>query len=157
MIPLRASVRAFSLVEVTLALGVAAFALLAIFGLLPVGISNNQASIQQTAATNIATAIIADLKQTPNVTQIASSGTVALTPTSPRYGINVTSPSTTIYLDDSGSPQASAGVARYKATIALTQPASGRTATTGILKIGWPAAAPVSQGSITVFVALDRN
>src|SRR5439155_2083771 len=52
---------AFSLVEITLALGVAAFALLAIFGLLPTSLKIQQASIQQTTANTIASQIVADL------------------------------------------------------------------------------------------------
>ena len=41
---------AFSLVEVVLALGVAAFALIAVMGMLPVGIKIQQASVNQTKA-----------------------------------------------------------------------------------------------------------
>ena len=44
---------AFSLVEVTLALGVAAFCLIAVFGLIPVGVQTNRNATSQTAATNI--------------------------------------------------------------------------------------------------------
>lgn len=45
----RASLAAFSLVEVTLALGVTGFCLIAILGLIPVGISSNQAASEQTS------------------------------------------------------------------------------------------------------------
>jgi|SRR5437667_3090855 len=54
-------VAAFSLVEVTLALGVAAFALVAVFGMLPVGLKTQQTSVQQTKANAIASQIVADL------------------------------------------------------------------------------------------------
>src|SRR5215813_5749765 len=54
--------RAFSLVEVTLALGIAAFCLIAVFGLMPVGVQINRNATSQTAATNIIGAIIADLR-----------------------------------------------------------------------------------------------
>jgi len=53
---------AFSLVEVTLALGVAAFALLAILGMLPVSLKTQQASIQQTTANQIISQIFSDLR-----------------------------------------------------------------------------------------------
>ena len=53
---------AFSLVEVTLALGVAAFALLAIMGMLPTSLKTQQASIQQTTANQIISTIFADLR-----------------------------------------------------------------------------------------------
>src|SRR6266496_2945962 len=55
-------VAAFSLVEVTLALGVAAFALLAILGMLPTSLKTQQASIQQTTANEIISQIFSDLR-----------------------------------------------------------------------------------------------
>ena len=56
---------AFSLIEVTLALGVAAFCLIAVFGLMPVGVQTNRNATSQTAATNIIAAVVADLRATP--------------------------------------------------------------------------------------------
>ncbi len=58
----RERLSAFSLVEITLALGVTAFCLLAVIGLLPVSFKTQQASIQQTTATNVLTQIITDLR-----------------------------------------------------------------------------------------------
>ena len=51
--PALRSIAAFSLVEVTLALGIAAFCLIAVFGLMPVGVQTNRNATSQTAATNI--------------------------------------------------------------------------------------------------------
>ena len=56
---------AFSLVEVTLALGIAAFCLIAVFGLMPIGVQTNRNATSQTAATNIMAAVVADLRATP--------------------------------------------------------------------------------------------
>lgn len=53
---------AFSLVELTLALGVAGFCLLALLGLLPTGVRTNQASVQQTTANDVASQVVADLR-----------------------------------------------------------------------------------------------
>jgi uncharacterized protein (TIGR02598 family) len=53
---------AFSLVETTFALGVAAFALLAILGMLPVSLKTQQAGVQQTTANAIISSIFADLR-----------------------------------------------------------------------------------------------
>jgi type II secretory pathway pseudopilin PulG len=55
-------VAAFSLVEVTLALGVAAFCLIAVLGLLPTSLKTQQASIQQTTANQIISTIFSDLR-----------------------------------------------------------------------------------------------
>src|SRR5215475_12321543 len=62
--PALRSVPAFSLVEVTLALGVAAFCLIAVFGLMPVGVQTNRNATSQTAATNIMAAVVADIRAT---------------------------------------------------------------------------------------------
>ena len=62
---LKFNVGAFSLVEVTLALGVAAFCLLAVFGLVPVGVQTNRNATSQTAAANIMAAVVGDLRSTP--------------------------------------------------------------------------------------------
>jgi uncharacterized protein (TIGR02598 family) len=58
-------VHAFSLVELTLALGVAAFCLIAAFGLMPVGIQTNRNATSQTAATNILSSVVSDLRASP--------------------------------------------------------------------------------------------
>src|SRR5438105_10649375 len=59
---------AFSLVEVTLALGVAAVALIAIFGLLVTGTQTNHTAVEQSASSDILTAVAADLRATPKGT-----------------------------------------------------------------------------------------
>src|SRR5205814_3216642 len=56
---------AFSLVEVTLALGVAAFCLIAVFGLVPVGVQTNRNATSQTAATNILSSVVSDIRASP--------------------------------------------------------------------------------------------
>ena len=68
------STAAFSLVELTLAIGIAAFCLIAVFGLMPVGVQTNRNATSQTAATNIIASVIADMRATTSST-------------SPQYGI----------------------------------------------------------------------
>jgi len=55
-------IAAFSLVEVTLALGVAAICLLVLSGMLPAGLKTQQNSIQQTTANQIISSIFSDLR-----------------------------------------------------------------------------------------------
>ncbi len=69
---------AFSLVEVTLALGLTSFCLVAIFGLLPVGLNNNKNSIQQTAASAIISAVVSDLYATPVTTPARGAATTSV-------------------------------------------------------------------------------
>jgi hypothetical protein len=52
----------FSMVEITLALGVAAFCLIAVMGMLPAGLKTQQASVQQTTANEIMATILGDLR-----------------------------------------------------------------------------------------------
>lgn len=145
--------RAFSLVEVTMALGIAAFSLLAIFGLLPVGIKSHRNAIEQTAAAGIATGIIADLRATPNTNS-----------TTANYSITIPD-STQIHLREDGSRDSSSGAeARYLATITFTVPSQPKAATLVHLLITWPAAADIGNnppknffGSFEAVTALDRN
>ncbi len=153
----RTSRAGFSLIEVTIAMGITVFALITILALIPTGLGANRASTQLTAATNVLTGIFADLRQTPTAAAIASSSS-ALNAKSPIYGIDVTQASSTVYLDASGALQNSATNARYKVTVALTPPTTGqRTATSGTITITWPATSASGAGSTSSFIALDRN
>ena len=144
---------AFSLVEVTLALGIAAFCLLAIFGLLPVGIKSHQDAIRQTAATGIATGIMADLRATPNTNT-----------TTANYQITIPT-ATKLYLREDGSPDTSSGAdSKYLAYVTFTVPPQPKAATLLRLIITWPAAADLANnppknfsGSFEAVSALDRN
>ena len=57
------SLRGFSLVEVTLALGIITFGLVAVMGLLPTGLKLTKQSADEVAAVNIMTGISASLLQ----------------------------------------------------------------------------------------------
>jgi uncharacterized protein (TIGR02598 family) len=143
----------FSLVEVTLALAVAAFCLIVILGLLPVGLNSNQASIKQTVAASLARGIISDLRATPKTTS-----------TSTLYSIPIPTPTvgTTLYLKQDATKAASATGNEYCVTLNITAPADSQKAATMVrLLITWPAAAkvfpPSYTGSYEIFTAIDRN
>lgn len=57
--------RGFSLVEIVLALGVISFALVAIIGLLPIGLASNRGTIQETRANHLAEEIFSTLRSQP--------------------------------------------------------------------------------------------
>src|SRR5436189_1268687 len=80
----------FSLVEVTLALGIAAFCLIAVFGLLPVGVQTNRNATSQTATTNIMAAVVSDLRATPTFNTTSTEFSIT-------FGTNAT-----LYFDGSG-------------------------------------------------------
>lgn len=147
---------AFSLVEITLALGVAAVSLLAIFGLLATGSQVNHTAVEQTASTDTLLAVANDLRATPSTTGASLQYGITI-PANP-----VNSPSsTTIYFDSTGgfstSPTSSS---RYRVAITFLPTSAGRFATRAALRSTWPAAADpagANTQSVEMFVALDRN
>ncbi len=167
---------AFSLVEVTLALGIMAFCMVAVFGLLPTGLNTSRDAIAQTTAANIAGAVAADLRLAPAATGI-----------SPRFlltipGATSTFPVThTLFLTEDGSvATASPGTSaqdqnavpaqnpRYRATLVFSRPnatSTDRSATAVRVLITWPALADPTGGtapqkansSFETMIAFDRN
>jgi uncharacterized protein (TIGR02598 family) len=153
MRPLNSRVVAFSLVEVTLALGIAAFCLIAVFGLMPVGVQTNRNATSQTAATNIMVAVVSDLRATPKPPAIN---------TSVQYGITFGT-AKTLYFDGAGQFTTSLGAnSRYQLNITWNPsvPAGSHYAD---LKVTWPATVlqvsptPIPSGSVEMFAAFDRN
>jgi len=165
---------AFSLVELTLAIGIAAFCLLAVFGLIPVAALTNRNATSQTAATNIVAAVVSDLRATPTTC------TKSL-----QFGIQFGAP-TTLYFDAQGQSSCgdSAGLQKYQTDptdcsagtcsgswspplqlryqLTVTWNTGGscsNAAPCADLKVTWPAAATAANatGSTEMFAAFDRN
>jgi hypothetical protein len=139
----------FSLVELTLALGVASFCLIAVSGLLPVGIRTSQDAISETASASILSAVIADLRATPETTA-----------TSPQFGLTFGSPAT-LYLDSNGR-SATMTASRYRLTISFpANPTGLYAATFAHLEVSWPAPADPATtppaGFVESFAAFDRH
>jgi uncharacterized protein (TIGR02598 family) len=151
----------FSLVEVTLAMGIVAFSLVALMGLLTVGLEGNQAAMSQSAANGIFSAVISDLRAAPVTTPL---GGIA---SSPQFQIPIpanpitAATSTTLYFTPDGQASPTIGTSYvYRLTVTFVpNGTSPRTATFTDLKLTWPAAAvpPNALGSVEDFVALDRN
>lgn len=140
---------AFSLVEVTLALGVAAFCLIAIFGLIPVGVQTNRNATSQTAAINIIAAVVADLRATPKPPAIN---------TSTQFGITFGTNPPPLYFDSAGQSSASlTSNSRYQLNVRFTW--NSGNAYGADVKVTWPAAATPANpaGSVETFAAFDRN
>jgi uncharacterized protein (TIGR02598 family) len=147
---------AFSLVEVTLALGIAAFCLIAVFGLMPIGVQTNRNATSQTAAGNIISAVVTDLRTMPKTPGVAPWAGVSV-----QFGIPL-QPSTTLYklyFDGQGRFTTSLGAdSRYQVNV--TFPVKGNL-TYADIKLVWPAAVDPATttpgGSVEMFAALDRN
>ena len=152
----------FSLVELTLALGIAAFCLVTVFALIPVAALANRNATSQTAASSIIRAVVADLRATPK-----AAGT--WTGTSSEFCIPLGTPMT-LFFDSAGrcatdlaGTTSPCGVLwvppvqpRYQVNI--TFPSTGNLSYAD-LKVTWPAAATVANasGSVEIFAAFDRR
>ena len=140
------SIAGFSLVEVTLALGIASFCLIAVFGLVPVGVQTNRNATSQTTATNILSSVVSDIRASPK----GSSATA-------KYGIRRAKGSlTTVCFDGQGQPDGAgqignvncrAGNWRYRLYVKIYPTATlpgnlaPYCANYVVLKLVWPAAA----------------
>ena len=162
---------AFSLVEVTLALGISAFCLVALFGLLPIGVQTNRDATSRTRASNIMTGVIADLRATPRC--IATSTQYQITLGTLCLPVSTSSPKTLYFnsegeasCDLAGSQQADCISAwspaiqtRYRLTV--TFPTSPTGLSYADVRVTWPApvnpATGTPSGNVEMFTALDRN
>ena len=130
---------AFSLVELTLALGVAAFCLIAVFGLVPVGVQTNRNATSQTTATNILSSVVSDIRASPPGQGISA-----------KYGINRNKLSaTTVCFDGQGQfirfstsgATCPANYYRFRLDVKMaTQPGGVLYPNYAWLKVTWPAA-----------------
>ena len=139
---------AFSLLEVVLALGVAAFCLIAILGLLPVGVQTNRNASSQTAVSNIIATVVSDLRTTP-----------AAATTSPVFAITFDAEKT-LFFDASGRASSSLSAdSRYRLNVTWNAAPTGLHY--AVLKASWPAevdpATTPPGGSVEIFAAFDRN
>jgi uncharacterized protein (TIGR02598 family) len=149
MRPSRCKPGGFSLVELTLALGVAALCLIAAFGLMPVGVQTNRNATSQTRATNIAAAVTADLRGTPRANNTSAQFRIT-------FGTN-----TTLYFDSSGQFTTSLDAnSQYRLNVRwnITGGCSAALPCADI-KVTWPAPATPANalGSTEIFAAFDRN
>ena len=153
----RTSGAAFSLVEVALAMGIAGFCLIAVFGLVPLGVSTGQTASDQIAASSILTHVLADLRATPMTSPPGGAAT------SKEYGITLGTQKV-LYFGSAGEQFSAsttpASASRYRLTVTFPPSAGGRTATYVTLLVSWPAPLDPSNlaaGRAQVLAVLDRN
>ena len=146
---------AFSLVEVTIALGIAAFCLVVMLGLLPAGLNANRSGLEQTAATGLAAAVAADLRTS------SAQG--------PRFAFDSSTSLQTRFVFDDGTTSTNAAgsgssPSRYRVTIQRGA-AVGLSAVPVRIFVSWPALAdplpaqwPTKySGSVEIVTALSPN
>ncbi|MGZ4982478.1 MAG: type IV pilus modification PilV family protein [Chthoniobacterales bacterium] len=152
---------AFSLVEVVLALGVIGFAVLAILGVIPIGLNASHSAQDETRAAQVATTVFSSFaSQAPNnftnvKVPLPGNNPPALdlssSTTSP------TSPAATIYANNDGVISQSASGAIYSVAIATNSSPLGFDpgyANQVTVRVSWPASAPASNQTYRDYVRI---
>lgn len=149
----------FSLVEISLALGIATFCLVAIFSLLAVGLRGNLESSEETVATGILSQVAADLRSCPTSSPPgAATNTAQFKIAIPANPVNSEISASPLYFGDANY-QGTAAESNSRFRVEITFLANGATnaATLALLKVAWPAAATNATGTVETLVAMDRN
>jgi type II secretory pathway pseudopilin PulG len=170
MRPLDSKRAAFSLVEVTLALGIAAFCLLVLLGLLPAGVKTQQNSIQQTTANQIISTIFsslrADIRLPPGLENKVCGDDPGPCAWGELHGHwhDVATPFTLYFTNEAKQTGTLNGTAPadavFRATIVYRFPPSDTT-TLANIRVTWPAQVDTDQGgvplgSVTSVMAVNR-
>jgi uncharacterized protein (TIGR02598 family) len=154
----------FSLVEIVISLGVAAVCLVAVMGLLPIGLKTQQASANQTKANSVLAQIIDDLRADVRLPPGQASKAQGDWSNLHGHWAQVATPDTLYftaeanYINNSLNAGTAPATAVFRATITYLFPP---TATTSIAKItvSWPAAQSdltKVAGSVDMFAAVNR-
>jgi len=158
-------VSAFSLVEVTLALGVAAFCLLAVLGTLPVGVKTQRVSVQQTTANAIISQITAFLRADVRLPPGQVDKVQGVWANLKGHWRQVAQPDTLFFTNEAKLSNANSTVpadAAFRARITYyTPPTPGYTTSLADITVSWPAQVDpttggIPEGSVETFVAVNR-
>jgi type II secretory pathway pseudopilin PulG len=155
---------AFSLVEITLALGVAAFALLAILGMLPTSLKTQKASVQQTAANSIISQIVGKLRADARVPPGQENRDDSNWYLHPHHGGPWDPTPDVLFFTNDGKSEGTGMTANsvYRATIQYIFPPTDTT-TLADITVSWPPQVNPTDpttgaivGKVTTFVAINR-
>jgi uncharacterized protein (TIGR02598 family) len=163
MIPRRRLISGFSLVEVTLAIGIIAFALITLLGIMPVGLKANKTSVDEIVALGTLGALEADLRTSPSTTAVSAFFRIDRSLTSLQGTGNAK-----IYLNAQGELTTVDGEKRYRLIVENLSPISSSTPVKSRpyicrAKIAWPANGKVRedgesletiQGGVEVYLAI---
>lgn len=144
---LSANTKGFSLVEVVLALGVAAFALLAIISLLPAGLKSARESIDESRAITLLGKVIADRQTSP-------SSNASIQYQLPPLGLTETN---VIFVTENGEKVATPDQARYRVSYAALPVNSDRKDPYLVgVQIAWPAPATTPSGYVETLASFPQ-
>src|SRR5437879_9368023 len=152
--------KAFSLLEVVIALGVIAVGIVGVLAVFPTALQTGHSAQDETRAAHIAQSVFGSLvaqapSQFSNVQILLSDGVTL----SPSIDLRTTlSPAVTLYADNDGKLTNSAATATYAITIytnnavpGFTDPASANAVT---VRVAWPANAPAANQTFRDYVRI---
>jgi len=143
----------FSLIEVTIALGIVAFVVVAVLGMMPLGLSTHRESKESQAATLVLSSLASRLRQ---AAQSDDPGQVMPEISFPASGASRVVDVFVDRIDQALTPSATS-TSVYRARIDLKMPSNqNQTYGVGFVQVSWPAAstnAPV-MGSVEASIAL---
>jgi uncharacterized protein (TIGR02598 family) len=131
--------RAFSLVEVVLAVAVVSFAMLVMVALIPTGIRSTEDSIRESGAINVLSGLVADRKAATNYAAASPIYAIpALTlPSSNSFGVTA-----------ANTNSANQSQWAYRVTCVITPPVAGRMDPyQAYFKVSWPASVSSAAAS----------
>jgi len=141
----------FSLVEVALALGVAAFALIALLSLVPAGIKSTKVAVEEDSALNLLGVIAADRMSTPAGSLSEVYGLPALVP------LPATSATGSFGAGDDYRKTSSLQTARFRIDYRITPPPSGQQGPlVGNFRASWPASAQTPENSVEIVTTFPQ-
>ncbi len=145
--PVHAATRAFSLIEVTIAIGITAFCLIPIIGMLPVGLRSLKESNEQAAAAVAVNQIATAIRKAASANGtdfIAYFGGDATSGKEIAYQITGTTSPTTLNLGAltiQGTPATTPLQERFSTHVTINPPTGGGSLGTAVISVAWPAAA----------------
>jgi uncharacterized protein (TIGR02598 family) len=152
---------AFSLVELTLAIGIAAFCLITVFALLPIAVLANRNATSQTAASNIMATVVADLRATQKTATASTQFGLGFSGCAPPNAMQLyfNSEGQLVGRCDCCSDTAGSQGTNPRYRVSVTYPTSSIGLPYLDVKVTWPAAATSANasGSVETLSALDRN
>ena len=129
----------FSLIEVVLAIGIVSFALLAVVGLLPVGMKSTQNAREQAAAANVLNSIANALRSAEK-----NGNSFSNTFAGQNIVFSTNGGSSSVEWDrlDLNGQSTNSASARLKARLIITNPTNSTSTGEALISIAWPAQNP---------------
>ncbi|XHR27405.1 MAG: hypothetical protein ACFUZC_15840 [Chthoniobacteraceae bacterium] len=144
--------KAFTLVEVVLAVGIVSFAILSMVALLPVGLENEQTSSDEMLALNGMRTLAADLANT------GTSATESVRFHTPLPNAITSATNVELYLDDSEKAVPPPGKALFHVNLsyfpATTSPKSPAAV---LIQVKWPAYAPNPKSFVESYITFPKS